>query len=286
MGEGTHSQVWANRTGTYKVPKRGSVAAVHVFRDAFFRQLNENFYSTLVVGNLHDRRVPVLCDQLLTTVSVSEQNSFNPEDVINDLTCDVYKITQNGLRHGDITPLNVCKTYYDRLKLVDYGNAADIFMARVFKHPHLPSFECRAPEVKQPSDISNASEIWSLGATVASLCLGRYMLVNNPTQRRCNLVIREAWNKNKRLGAFLRLTLQVDPSKRANIEFLATEFGCRASVRPRAYIEKSIDWFEISKAAYAIINGRLQDGVVLNDDVMHSMIKCVDDAKSVRKMFL
>jgi serine/threonine protein kinase len=286
-GEGTFSRVWCNRQTAFKIPKleimNTSFAAV--FRDAFFQNLIDNYECTLAFGRWrHHDNIPILCNKPMEPMSISE-TVVDHDRLITSLVSNMYKINQHGIRHGDVHPHNVCGTSWggeSYFHLIDFDNAVDLTKATMLKHTRPPTI-C-APEVSQTRDISHSSEIWSLGATVATMCFGR--LINPTSRRTCQEIINEAGGMNKNLGQFLKDTLQTNPQKRLDITSLATKYSCISPIRPIAYTEDpNLDWFDISSSFHALINQNIDNKSVFNAQYLNSMIKCVLEAKTVRKMF-
>lgn len=283
-GEGSHSRVWCDRTTAYKVPKlenkHKSYAAV--FRDAFFQQLIDNFECELTFGRwMHHDCVPILCNRKMRPLSISE-GVPDCGRLIRCLVSNLHKVHSYGLRHGDIHPHNVCQMDWGGEQVftfVDFENAADHQTATCLQHVKLPVM-C-APELLDPGQISDSTEVWSLGATVASICLKRR--VNPKSQAACRSIIEECEDC---IPTFLRDTIQMDPCKRLKIDELVSKYAQPSTVLPiQEQDDVTVDWFDVSRSLDALIHCAFKKGAVIRSKQLNSMIKCVMEAKLVRQMF-
>lgn len=284
VGEGTNARVWCTRLSSFKIPKlenkHKTFAAV--FRDVFFQKLTGNFNIDLTMGQWHQTSlIPVACDRKKEPMSIAESVWDIPR-FIRHLVADVSKIHSRGIRHGDIHPHNVCVLQMDFgpiYHLVDFENAA--LKDSLLNHIKLPTI-C-APEVKTTNDITNQSEVWSLGVTVASVCLSR--IIHLQSQEQCNAIVKTAYKQNQMLGDFLKDTLQMDADNRKDISFLMEKYAYEPRPVSQTRYHKNQNEYR-QELIDALINGVFVDCVSFDEPLMSQMIECACDAEKVLHRFL
>jgi len=276
-GEGSNSRVWCDRHTAYKIPKieiRDRSFAL-VLRDAFFQNIVDNYHTKLCFGRwMFNNNVPIMVNQTLSPCSIAPPiHTGGVGILIYDLVHQLYRINQYGIRHGDIHPHNIClDNTEEHFKLIDFDNAADI-TTTMLKHIKLPTI-C-APEVFNTEGITNSSEVWSLGLTVAMMCKGS--IIKPTTQRACERIINEA--EKGTLRDFLKDTLNIDPQKRLDIDTLAGKYSSKILHHHPPIPNRQVDWFEIAQAIRVLI-----EGVFCDDCSLKSMVICVEEAKKIRGM--
>ena len=283
-GEGTNARVWCTRSASLKIPKLDNKHKTFaaVFRDVFFQKLMGNFNIDLTMGQwLHTYPVPVACDQKKRPVSIAE-SVWDVPSFVRHMVANVFKIHARGIRHGDIHPHNICVSETDIGEfhhLVDFENAA--LKRSALQHIKLPTI-C-APEVKAIDDITDQSEVWSLGVTVASVCLSR--IIHLQSQEQCDAIVKTAYEKNQMLGDFLKDTLQMDADDRQDISFLMEKYAYKPRPVSQIRYHKNQNVYR-QELIDALINGVFVDCVSFDESLVSQMIECACDAERISKTFL
>lgn len=225
VGEGSFSQVWGTENYVFKIPTitNNSISSSSVFRDVFFQTLCGNHWIELGtgwVGQNKDMCVPVSVSVKMSPIKVS--TVVNMRNLIHWLVTDMHRIWLSGVRHGDIKPANICGIMGTMFRFIDFGNASSGNM------PHLtpPSNGFRAPEIDAYDKMTNQSEVWSLGSTVACIFTKRYLFSSlGGWIRVLNKVISTAEISNPLVADFLKDTMDPDPHNRLNISQLVLKYG-------------------------------------------------------------
>lgn len=224
-GEGSFSKVWCTENYVFKIPTttNHSISSASIFRDAFFQRLCGNHWIDLGEGWFGENRskcAPVSIISKMTQVKVNTVVDFKV--LIHWLVTDLHRMWFSGVRHGDIKPANVCTIMGSVYRFIDYGNAA----SGSIRHLTPPSNGFRAPEIDEYDKMSNQSEIWSLGATVACIFSKKYLFASmSGWEKVLKKVILTADVSNRLVAEFLRDTMAAEPRSRLTLSQLVLKYG-------------------------------------------------------------
>jgi len=120
---------------------------------------------------------------ILDVMKVRKINSLNEplmKGVIASLLLALSFLHEHRVIHRDVKASNVVLTVGGKIKLIDFGVAAEINEGEEHKNTVIGSPYWMAPEVIEGGDYDEKADVWSLGMTVLELCDPKHPLFSIP----------------------------------------------------------------------------------------------------------